>query len=325
MNMMKTTLGVLLVVGAFLGRAEAFAHGVTLAKAAELGLHRVERLVILCNLGDPNQPVNIPGQAGYDPSRCKNDPSKPPKGVDPDYQNRLNDILVEAIPHVEEDEPSFRITVAQHPGMDGTQRKVVIVLDEEGRPLTNDVIAGAAPSQPVMWPGKDPTTLSENALHYVQDAAAVNRDLIPFRDALVTMTVVQERNPAGQVIARVDVTSSDTAKVLKIRLDAAGNFMNFEIVAGAPTFTQVKQVFVARCLGCHSATGTAARVPLGTLEDLINSPRQLVLPGNWEDSGLYIAVSRTDDRRMPPPRAGDPLNAGQIELFRLWIETGAAG
>ncbi len=61
-----------------------------------------------------------------------------------------------------------------------------------------------------------------------------------------------------------------------------------------------------------------------TRKDLLDSPRDLVLPGDPDESGLVIAVSRTDAKRMPPPSTGKPpLADAEIAVIRQWIMSGA--
>lgn len=91
-----------------------------------------------------------------------------------------------------------------------------------------------------------------------------------------------------------------------------------------PKFNSIKaNIFVVRCLFCHSPTGEGANVKLDTSSDLLNSPRDLVLPGNPDESGLVIAVERKDSKRMPPPKTGDGLSAAEIKTIRDWIQNGA--
>jgi uncharacterized membrane protein len=86
-----------------------------------------------------------------------------------------------------------------------------------------------------------------------------------------------------------------------------------------PTYLSIKaNIFEKRCMGCHSDAGTGHDVPLNPKEKLMSSPRELVIPGNSEESGLTIAVTRTDDKRMPPK--GDPLTQEQITAIKKWID-----
>ena len=90
------------------------------------------------------------------------------------------------------------------------------------------------------------------------------------------------------------------------------------------TFVSIKKkIFESRCISCHTQEGSASSVPLATLKDLLGSPRELVIPGNSEDSGLFLAITRTDDKRMPPPGSGSALSPKEISIIQKWIESGA--
>jgi mono/diheme cytochrome c family protein len=91
-----------------------------------------------------------------------------------------------------------------------------------------------------------------------------------------------------------------------------------------PTYASIrKSVFEVRCIVCHKTGGPAAGVPLMPWKELMASPRELVLPGNPDESGLLIAVSRQDSKRMPPPSTGDALPAAVLKAIRDWIVAGA--
>ena len=90
-----------------------------------------------------------------------------------------------------------------------------------------------------------------------------------------------------------------------------------------PTYESIReQILSKRCIGCHSETGKAKHIPLVTKSDLIDSPREIVIPGNPEESGIVIALERQDDKRMPPP-SKPPLTRKQIEVIKEWIADGA--
>ena len=83
-----------------------------------------------------------------------------------------------------------------------------------------------------------------------------------------------------------------------------------------------KQIFEKRCLTCHAENGNAHQVPLIPYSELLNSPRELVIPGNAEESGLMISILREDDKRMPPPTVGNRLTEMETEAIRKWIADG---
>jgi uncharacterized membrane protein len=92
-----------------------------------------------------------------------------------------------------------------------------------------------------------------------------------------------------------------------------------------PTYTSIRKlVFEAKCVSCHTAGESAAKVPLSDYNLLMNSPRDLVLPGNADESGLIIALERTDDHQMPPPDSGlGRISSSAIATIREWILNGA--
>lgn len=90
------------------------------------------------------------------------------------------------------------------------------------------------------------------------------------------------------------------------------------------TFESInKNILQATCIDCHNSTGTGKRILLDK-DSLLNSPLELVIPGSPDDSGLMIAIERTDDKRMPPQEDGySALSSEQIEAIRTWIQNGA--
>lgn len=87
------------------------------------------------------------------------------------------------------------------------------------------------------------------------------------------------------------------------------------------TYTSIAQnILQPKCVSCHSPGNSAARIPLSE-ESLLNSPLELAIPGNPDESGLVIAVERTDDKRMPPAKDGyAALKNEEKAAIRAWIE-----
>lgn len=90
------------------------------------------------------------------------------------------------------------------------------------------------------------------------------------------------------------------------------------------TFASIdKHVFQVSCKECHNPTGTGKRILLDK-ESLLNSPLELIIPENPDESGLVIALERSDDKRMPPEKEGySALNDETKAIIRKWIENGA--
>lgn len=91
-----------------------------------------------------------------------------------------------------------------------------------------------------------------------------------------------------------------------------------------PTFDSInKHVFQTSCKDCHNINGSAPRILLDK-ESLLNSPRELVIPGNPDESGLVLALERTDNSRMPPAKEGYSEISNDIKnTIRTWIINGA--
>lgn len=120
--------------------------------------------------------------------------------------------------------------------------------------------------------------------------------------------------------------------------DSSKELLRAWIDAGAPregsgatqptleaTFTSIrKNVFEAKCVVCHTAGGTAEKVPLVDYTTLLNSPRELVLPGNPTESALVLSIEATDDNQMPPKDSGlGRLSDLEISTIKSWIQDGA--
>lgn len=88
-----------------------------------------------------------------------------------------------------------------------------------------------------------------------------------------------------------------------------------------PFFSSIKKnIFDSKCLICHTPGGQAARVPLSTRNDLVNSPLEIVIPGNPDESGLILVLSENARKRMPPPESGiSPVKANELEIIKEWI------
>lgn len=90
------------------------------------------------------------------------------------------------------------------------------------------------------------------------------------------------------------------------------------------SFESIKQnILTNRCIYCHSGSGQAKHIPLDTVDALVNSPREIVIPGNADESGLVLAVERDDEKRMPPPQVGKQLSEEEKQVIREWIDNGA--
>ena len=100
-----------------------------------------------------------------------------------------------------------------------------------------------------------------------------------------------------------------------------------------PSFTRdIKGILSNRCIRCHGPDpedrhgggehGLRLDTFAGATEDL--GGYAAIAPGDPEASELMARITATDHGVvMPPPEAGEPLAAEEIELLRQWIEAGA--
>lgn len=90
-------------------------------------------------------------------------------------------------------------------------------------------------------------------------------------------------------------------------------------------FASIKaNILDTKCVGCHargSRNPDAARIPFESLEDLLNSPRDLVVPKDPDSSGLVISIRPGAKKPMPPN--GGPLGSDEIAIIEEWITNGA--
>lgn len=197
-HLSKMFLGTLSVL-AFTSLNLAHAHSVGNAKAAELAFHRLERLVTLKKIEEP-------------------------------FQSQLRSLKLENIPHQEEEQPSYKATIYQYPGADGTQKALEVILDEEGKTLKYSVLPGSTAVGAPQWPDKDITTLCEYALHYVLENGSSKAELMPFHHSLSSISVNEGTNSAGKKVALIEIQATEKEPILKISMNLDGSVDSVQFV-----------------------------------------------------------------------------------------------
>lgn len=118
-----------------------------------------------------------------------------------------------------------------------------------------------------------------------------------------------------------------------------------EILPLQPTFSSIRdRIFKVRCGDCHEPTShecqsegndehhhnqASCKIELSNFNELLNGEeetrKELVIPGNPDESQLVISIERTDGKdQMPPPELGySPLSPEEIKAIRDWIAAGA--
>ena len=100
---------------------------------------------------------------------------------------------------------------------------------------------------------------------------------------------------------------------------------------GVTYATDIKPIFDASCVKCHSGDKPKARLHMDTLEGVLKGTKQgpIIKTGDSADSFIVKAIAHTapdQDSWMPPlkNKAGiKPLTTDQIALIRAWIDQGA--
>lgn len=100
---------------------------------------------------------------------------------------------------------------------------------------------------------------------------------------------------------------------------------------GVTYATDIKPIFDASCVKCHSGDKAKARLHMDALEGVLKGTKmgKIVKPGDSANSFLIKSVAhltKDSDAWMPPQhnKAGiKPLTPEQIGLIRAWIDQGA--
>jgi mono/diheme cytochrome c family protein len=100
---------------------------------------------------------------------------------------------------------------------------------------------------------------------------------------------------------------------------------------GVTYATDIKPIFDASCIKCHSGDHAKARLKLDTLEGALKGSKDgpVITVGNSAESDLVKSVAHASDDQddwMPPlhNKAGiKPLTSDQVGLIRAWIDQGA--
>jgi hypothetical protein len=90
----------------------------------------------------------------------------------------------------------------------------------------------------------------------------------------------------------------------------------------------VQPILQAHCLECHVAGGQGAEASgllLDSYEALMKGTSfgPVIHPGSAKTSSLYILITGKDRLTITMPHGREPLDAGEIETLRLWIDSGA--
>ena len=172
---------------------------INLAKAVELGCHRIERLVTL-------------------------------KKIDESFLRNIGTMSATAMTAAQPTDPSFKVVASQYPGSDGSSAQLEMLMDSQGKTLSFNVIAGSAAANPPVWPDKDSVTLVENSLHYVLDGwQGVDPNVEPFYTGLKSLRISQVKDSSGQSLSKTEFLSNTVGTTLSVYLKMDGTLSSTEI------------------------------------------------------------------------------------------------
>lgn len=190
-----------LVIAAFAGQLKA--DPIPLAKAAELALHRIEKLVIL-------------------------------EKIAPSYQSKFFKLSIESLVQQKAEDPAFRNLEEQYPGDDATlpPSTLEIIQNADGKALSNKAADSKESTVAPTWPDKDPVTLCENGLHWIEETDfKKNPEIEPFFNDLKDFRIVQiaDADHEKKVLALVTYSANKTKDLLHITLNEGGEIVKTEV------------------------------------------------------------------------------------------------
>lgn len=191
---MKNTLLALAVTFASLtGFAQT--GKISLAKAAELAAHRVDRLVALSK-------------------------------IDASFLKKLETIesktVENAAPVV------YRSVVSQTAPAAGSAMQLEILSDVDGKPLSFKILPGGAAGPDQQWSDKDAGSLIENGMHFVLENNA-KPEIAPYNNSFASLKLIKG-TVGGQAVAALVVKSSTQPQKLMVYLKLDGTFVSSEVL-----------------------------------------------------------------------------------------------
>lgn len=175
--------------------AHADGPGVTSAKIIELTAHRIDRLVTLGK-------------------------------IDNSFLKKLEKMEVTIVTN--QAPIYYKVLVSQTQPGQGLPQQLEIFFNDDGKPLSFQLIAGGTSGPDMAWPDKDAVSLSENALHFVLEN---NKDpKVALFDKGVTTFVLTKGIYNGEVVARGQLVSSLTSEKLNIYIKLDGTYLTSELI-----------------------------------------------------------------------------------------------
>jgi hypothetical protein len=165
------------------------AASVALGKVAELSCHRLERLVTLEKINET-------------------------------FLTKLVSLQIIKLSPVKPTDPSYKVIASQVAGSDGSAIQVEMMMDATGKGVAQTLKPATEAQDAPVWSDKDAATLIENSLHYILEAN--NPEAKPFVSGLTLLTLKQVKTEQGETVGRVEMHSTDSAKLFEVTLKEDG-------------------------------------------------------------------------------------------------------
>lgn len=195
--MKNLLLSALTMVSIVAGANVAVAAPAANLTAAELAVHRVDKLILL-------------------------------KKVDSAFKTKLRSVEVVNLQNGGAGKPTFQIVISQEGDAGAMAPMLTIVSDESGKPLSNSVMAGKAATRPTVWTAKDPGTLIEIASHHVEHLAGSDKKIAQFIKPLKAIRIMQG-TLSGKLVARVEFIANGVKEKLTMFLALDGTLISTEV------------------------------------------------------------------------------------------------
>jgi hypothetical protein len=191
---MKATLSLLIVGFTFYSTSSQAA---TPAEAAELGVHKVDRLITL-------------------------------KKIDPSFTSQLVSMTAVATP------AGFNVNATEGAASDGSSRMLMMTANKDGKILTYMEMGTKAPATPVALPNNNALTLMELGMHCVQgELIAGSTRCADFADAKLyndhfkSSLLTMKKDAIGKVIgADITIKGDGLTKSLIVSLANDGSLLD---------------------------------------------------------------------------------------------------
>lgn len=166
-----------------------YASAVTSGEVAELAAHRLEHLVSMGKLEET-------------------------------FLTKFSTLEIIKLEVTAQKGPAFKVIATQYAGADGISNAVELMMNEAGKTLSQVTKAGTEAVNAPIWNKMEALSYVELSLHFLEDSTLP--EVKPFLSDLTFVKLNQFKNNEGVIMARVDMTSKESANILEITMKEDG-------------------------------------------------------------------------------------------------------